>query len=95
MMSEMVERVAKAMWDRTHDGSWEDRGDGQDESRDIYLEDSRIGVAAMREPTTKMIDIAAKVDVERAGNDETNSTYNLRDEEIEFVWYAMIDEALK
>ena len=55
-MNGMIERVAKAMWDRTHDGSWSDWGDGQDESREIYLDDARAGIEAMREPTMAMAD---------------------------------------
>lgn len=49
--------IARAMWERTHDGSWEDRGDGQDASRDIYLADAEIAfsefVAPLREQFVK------------------------------------------
>ena len=50
-MTDMIERVAAAMWERTHDGRWDDWGDGQDESRIIHRDDARAAIAAMREPT--------------------------------------------
>jgi hypothetical protein len=81
-MSEMVDRVAKAI-------------SGAPFPSELSRRKARAAIEAMREPTAKMIDTTAKIDIERAGNDETNSIYNLRDEEIEFIWYAMIDEALK
>lgn len=56
MSGEMIERVAKAMWERTHDGRWEDRGDGQDMSREIHLEDARAAIEAMQDPTKDMIE---------------------------------------
>ena len=53
-MTDMIERVAAAMWERTHDGRWDDWGDGQDESRIIHRDDARAAIAAMREPTDSM-----------------------------------------
>ncbi len=44
----ITEKIAKAMWDRTHDGSWGDVGDGQDESRAIYREDAKTAVAVIK-----------------------------------------------
>jgi len=44
----MIERVAAAMWERTHDGRWDDWGDGQDESRIIHREDARAAIEILR-----------------------------------------------
>lgn len=49
-MNEMIERVAKAMWERTHDGKWEDWGDGQDDSRYIYQYDAKAAIIAIGPP---------------------------------------------
>ena len=43
-----AEDLAAAMWQRTHDGRWEDRGDGQDDSRAIYLADADVALEWMR-----------------------------------------------
>ena len=85
----MIERVAAAMWERTHDGRWDDWGDGQDESRIIHRDDARAAIEAMREPTDAM---------EAAGDDTfvyyTHST-SLLDGDATVCWRAMIDAALK
>ena len=47
MTHDMIERVAAAMWERTHDGRWDDWGDGQDESRIIHRDDARAAIEAM------------------------------------------------
>jgi len=47
MTDDMIERVAAAMWERTHDGRWDDWGDGQDESRIIHRDDARAAIEAM------------------------------------------------
>ena len=42
---ELVERVATAMWDWCHDGSWEDvEFCVSQTTRDIYLTDARIAI---------------------------------------------------
>ena len=76
----MIERVAAAMWERTHDGRWDDWGDGQDESRIIHRDDARAAIAAMREPTPAML---------HAGVD-----FRERSARTERIWQAMIDAAL-
>jgi len=79
---DMIERVARALWDspdyiglcsdeRRRDGSWHDC---------IHL--ARAAIAAMREPTEKMID---------AGSKEQR---NILSKPIEGIWTAMIDAAL-
>lgn len=57
-MSEMVERVAKAIFDR---GSvlqkpWEEADDGH---REFYRSLARAAIEAMREPTEAMVDVVA------------------------------------
>ena len=47
-MTDMIERVAAAMWERTHDGRWDDWGDGQDELRIIHRDNARAAIEAMR-----------------------------------------------
>jgi hypothetical protein len=76
---DIVERVAEAMWKRTHDGRWEEWGDGQDESREIYLLDARAGIEEMRTPTQEMLAAANRLNHPRDFD----------------VWQTMIDEALK
>ena len=79
-MTDMIERVAAAMWERTHDGRWYNWGDGQDESRIIHREDARVAIAAMREPTDAMLE---------AGNQ------TLRAFSCWCCWQAMIYAALR
>jgi hypothetical protein len=45
---DLVELVAKAMWEPTHDGSWDDVEFcvGQD-VREIYLADARVAIAVI------------------------------------------------
>lgn len=54
---------------------------------------ARAAIEAMREPTERMT--AVIVEIERAGNDETNSTYDMWPLDLAKAWRAMIDEALK
>lgn len=81
-MSEMEERIARAIWDAQYPegtswGDWAEHTrrnpesfDGRDTSRQL----ARAAIEAMREPTEDML---------LAGNVP------------EHVWHAMIDEALK
>ncbi len=46
MTGEDVERVAKAMWDRTHDEPWP--GDPGDIAPQIYRDDARTAIAAIK-----------------------------------------------
>jgi len=78
-MSEMVERVARVMWN-AHVGptiAWDDNF--WRDSDIEWLERARIAIAALREPTEAMVAAA-------------NQLNHPRDVE---VWRAMIDEALK
>jgi hypothetical protein len=79
----MIQRVAAAMWDRTHDGRWDDWGDGQDESRIIHRDDARVAIEAMREPTEAMVDAAW------ASWEDVDGSKGFVG-----VWQAMIDAAL-
>ena len=83
-MTGMVERVAKEI-----DGVISDQPTPEGIRRI-----ARAAVAAMRKPTKEMLN-AGGIDICRAGNDETNSEYELFDREVAQVWTKMIDAALK
>jgi hypothetical protein len=47
--ADLIERVAKAMWNWSHDGSWEDvEFCVSEETRRIYLTDAEIAVKLVR-----------------------------------------------
>lgn len=79
-MSEMVERVARALYAVNTGGaaSWEDEAP---EFQQWVCEQARAAIAAMREPTEAMVEEGAS-EIRAAGGPE-------------FVWRAMIDAALK
>jgi hypothetical protein len=85
-MSEMIEQVAKAMWDvrRAHankDGIFlEFWGDGTVPKANGIMEEARAAINAMREPTEVM---------QKAAREQTGQ------QSYADVWRAMIDEALK
>ena len=82
-MTDMIERVAVAMAENDSgpmDSAlfaihWREFGEG-------YIDSARAAIAAMREPTEKMID---------AGSKEQR---NILSKPIEGIWTAMIDAAL-
>ena len=78
MSGDMVERVARAMWERCHDESW-DESYHSPITRQIYIDDARAAIEAMREPSEKML---------AAVRDEY-TTY-----ETKVIWQAAIDAAL-
>lgn len=84
MHDDMVERVALAI-------------SGSDDPANIlsiHRHRARAAIEAMRLPTREMVNAGA-IDIERAGNDETNSTFELWNHEVIAVWQAMIDAALQ
>lgn len=89
-MSEMVERVAKALYEARFVTTWEefcakDRFDSELHSREDWLGFARVAVTAMREPTEGMWEaaVAARRDAKPG------------DAEALVMWRAMIDECLK
>ena len=74
-MSEMVERVAKAMVDE----------DGDYTVRDHHRRRARAAIAAMREPTQRMLEV---------GRRGPNREY-MWDHDALVAWQDMVDEALK
>lgn len=52
-MSEMVERVAKAMWEKTYTSPWRSKAAGDDLTQE-YLDMARAAIEALREPTEAM-----------------------------------------
>jgi hypothetical protein len=91
MIDDLIERVAAAMWERTHDGRWYNWGDGQDESRIIHREDARVAIAAMREPTEAMLGDGWNESLRTVSNGRVCS---LSIEEVRQIWQAMIDVVL-
>lgn len=85
-MTEMVDRVARAMFDQDHDEGW-DRGEAA--TKQIYLNNARAAIEAMREPTEEMVDAAhtAQRWSEGFGPDIGKVQDQLK-------WQAMIDVAL-
>lgn len=85
-MSEMVERVAKELYEAT---PFKQTAGGFEEQSDVYQRMctvlARTAIAAMREPTAKMVG---------AGCDEEKVGYAPDGAPAEYVWRAMIDAAL-
>lgn len=82
----MINRVAEALCEQMPSlGS---------PSAPMVMSLARAAIAAMREPTYGMIGMG-EIEIERPGNDETNSTYELHHEEVKKIWHIMIDEALR
>ena len=54
-MSEMVERVARAIHTSAYAGEWDDLFDRGVESKEQFLNMARAAIEAMREPTEAMI----------------------------------------
>lgn len=89
-MSEMVERVAKALfrWQEGHD-RWDE---AESESREDATEAARAAIEAMREPTEAMV-CAGDECILEALNDHTGVLRPITPAQASFG--AMIDEALK
>lgn len=91
-MSEIVERVAKAIAVATLDLYREPQLDTVEFSK-RWETAARAAIEAMREPTAGMIDKALIVNL-KPSPDRSCSTY-LYDEEAREIWGMQIDEALK
>lgn len=83
-MTDMIERVAMAMYSSTglEFGLQEEWKDRHDKAKDEWRHLARAAIAAMREPTETMID---------AGSKEQR---NILSKPIEGIWAAIIDAAL-
>jgi len=87
-MTDMIERVARAMFERELDnGPWEQRTETQEA---IYMADARAAIKAMREPTQEMRLAAVAEWCRPDPLPEHGSTLVFN-----AIWQAMIDEALK
>jgi hypothetical protein len=84
-MSEMVERVARAIAKARHPGlTWPTKSDPEYiQTVHTYLRDARAAIEAMREPTEEMI---------KASNREWDGRMSHRSSG---AWQVMIDAALK
>ena len=84
-MSEMVEKVAKALAVKSHMADWVDIGEG---SKDVILMLARAAIEAMRDPTDEMAESGAGTQV-FFGWKGANAP------ECADIYRAMIDAALK
>lgn len=98
-MSDMLERVARAMWEQRRRyvqetmpdvGPLEEWGDGSVPRSNGVFEEAREAVEAMREPTHKMVMAMAMVHVWERPMPEDSDTSDMTPH-----WRAAIDEALK
>lgn len=102
-MSEMVERVARAMFedDEPPSDHWSPQWDGLREKyvdgmpshcKEYWRRKARVAIEAIREPTAKMVEAGEKhMDSCWTWNPDGGSSYN----DPEGTFSAMIDEALK
>lgn len=81
-MSEMVERVARAIAEEINGGKFDDARWYNDDQRDVHRRRARAAIEAMREPTEAML---------TAGD----SAMIRKDDAAADAWQAMVDEALK
>jgi hypothetical protein len=88
-MSEMIERVARAIAKARHPGlTWPTKSDPEYiQTVHTYLRDARAAIEAMLEPTQDMADAAINLDVYWAYSGEG---FGMPED----VWSAMIDAAL-
>ncbi len=86
-MSEMVERVARALIESGGSTPWEEMDNPNSDAptwyRDHYFRMARAAIEAMREPPKEMINAALTSGI---GDDEADGHA--------LAWRAMIDEAL-
>lgn len=97
-MSEMVERVARAIATTCQekamssgddfDGEWDWDGEMSEERKDYIRAYAKTAITAMREPTNAM-----KISGYQTNAAEFNPAF--ASEEAETIYQAMIDEALK
>lgn len=88
-MIEMIERVAKALYER--DGNENDWAKADGDCRRLYRKCARVAVKAMREPTDAMLSAGDSMMPQIApGQDITTGHDALKD-----AWPAMIDAALR
>ena len=86
-MTDMIERVAKALYERNFDGK---RAEPSIEPQwSIYTADARAAIAAMRECTPEMLDAGSAA---HPAGGYTRGT--LLNDIIECEWRAMVDAAL-
>lgn len=98
-MSEMVERVARAI--SSQEGNdWDGQLGGRECVRIRYRNMARAAIEAMREPTREMINIISKTyfEIESVELDDQASAKQNAVKLVTYIargWHAMIDEALK
>jgi hypothetical protein len=92
-MSEMIERVARAMFSsiRGTEVTWE--GEDGVPRQHIYRELTRAAIQAMREPTKEMIE-GGRIAL-LAAQGSTEAKFLGEASNAKWVWIEMIDEALR
>lgn len=83
-MTDVIERVARAIAETGNGGDWDSRSFYQEEHKEFHRKRARAAIEAMREPTEAMIDA---VDLPGLAGDPEIV--------IAKAWRAMIDAALK
>lgn len=85
MDNEMIERVAKAIFEKRYEAAgtyqnlkWEDY-----KGKEFYMEDARQAIKAMREPTEKMVD--------KGGYTYSTGDGMILDQAAKECWQTMID----
>lgn len=99
-MSEMVERVARSLYENLDAGDHDDWGELGESGKEPWLRGARAAIAAMREPTEAVIwaGCMALRDVPRSEfmaaelSGDRHATAKMK---MPLRWRAMVDEALK
>jgi len=81
MADDMIERVARAMWERSHEEPWTAPSPADSSPKCIYMEDARAAIKAMWEPTDEMVQAAMPIAFAARVSQRT-------------IWTRMIDAAL-
>ncbi len=88
-MTEMVERVARAIAGPAHAAPW---GDTNKQNWEMYTTEARAAIKAMREPTVEMM--AVQGSIIRDEGRYVGMFFSGKDLVEHGVWAAMIDAAL-
>jgi len=84
-MSEMIDKVAEALWKKRIGNSLDIEWDNLfPRTKQMYIDEAKAAIEAMREPTEKMYKAASYILTAQSG------VYGPDD-----IWASMIDEALK
>ena len=57
MHDDVIEKIARTMWEETHDGSWDDDLCVDSITRDNYRFDAECALKALRDPLRVLVDL--------------------------------------